>query len=281
MRVVTFEHPLCKMPKPRKSARPLDPDHESSDEDDGEHGNKLAAMLETTMDKLREFMEVQFAGLNGRLDKIKTKLSRCSKDIAKLRSDYSDLRKRVNKTENTTESNKGKLADYEAKLADLEDRNRRDNVRILGIPEGAEGPNATQFISTNLLKWFPNLGDQRMEIMCAHRIGPPATGNRGPRTLICKMLRFSDWDKILQASRKTPVKLGDCDIHFSADFSNYTVMRRWAFSPAIEEARKQGLQAYLLYPARLKLIRGQDQRIFDTSTEAEDFLNTKQASGND
>ena len=269
------------MPKPKKSARPLDPNHESSDEDDGEHGNKLAAMLETTMDKQRKFMEAQFAGLNGRLDEIKTDLSRRSNDIAKLRTEYSDLRKRVDKTENTTESNKAKLTDYEAKLADLEDRNRRDNVRILGIPEGAEGPNATQFINTNLLKWFPTLGDQRMEIMRAHRIGPPATGNRGPRTLICKMLRFTDRDKILQASRKTPVKLGERDIRFSADFSNYTVMRRRAFAPAMEEARKQGLQAYLLYPARLKLIRGQDQRIFDTSTEAEVFLNTKQASGND
>ena len=95
MHTATFEHPLCRMPKSRKAARPLDPNHESPDEDDGEQGNRLAAMLETAMDKQREFMEAQFAGLNGRLDEIKTDLSRCSKDIAKLRTDYSDLRKRV------------------------------------------------------------------------------------------------------------------------------------------------------------------------------------------
>lgn len=58
-------------------------------------------------------------------------------------------------------------------------------------------------------------------------------------------------------------------------------MRWWAFSSATEEARKQGLQVFLLYPARLKLIRGQDQHIFESSTEAEDFLNMKWANGSD
>lgn len=271
------------MPKPRKSARVTGPDHESSDdyEDEGAQDSTLATMLEAAMDKQREYMAAQFTGLNGRLDDIKTELTRCSKDVAKLRTDYSDLRKRMEKAEKSSEAHKARMEDYEAKLADLEDRNRRDNVRILGIPEGAEGSNVSQFISTNLQKWFPNLAEQQIEIMRAHRIGPLATANRGPRPLICKMLRFTDRDKILQASRKTPVKFQNRDIRFSADFSYYTVTRRRAFSPAMEEARKQGIQAFLLYPARLKLIRGQDQQTFSTTTEAEDFLNMKQTRGND
>ncbi|KAE8295331.1 hypothetical protein D5F01_LYC06257 [Larimichthys crocea] len=134
------------MPNSIKSARPLDPNHESPDEDE------------------------------------------------------------VDKTENTIKSNKAKLVDYETKLADLEDRNRRDNVRILGISKGAEGPTASQFISANFLKWFPNLGEQRMEIMRAHHVGP--------RTLICKMLRYT---QILHVLRKTPVKLQDREIRFSTD----------------------------------------------------------------
>lgn len=60
------------MPNSIKSARPLDPNHESPDEDEGEQGNKLTAMLETAMKKHREFMMTQFKGLNRRLDKIKT-----------------------------------------------------------------------------------------------------------------------------------------------------------------------------------------------------------------
>ena len=104
----------------------------------------------------------------------------------------------------------------------------------------------------------------------AHRVGPPATGNRDPWTPICKMLCFTDWDKILQASWRMPVKLQDRQIRFTADFSDYMVMRWWAFSSATEEARKQGLQVFLLYHARLKLIRGQDQHIFESSTEALD-----------
>ena len=49
-------------------------------------------------------MVAQFAGLNGRLDEIKTEMCRCTKEVAKLRTDYNDLRKRVDKMENTIKS---------------------------------------------------------------------------------------------------------------------------------------------------------------------------------
>lgn len=249
---------------------------QQSDESDDEEPSGLAAMLSSAMEKQRVFIESQFSGLNGTLDEIKKDLAGCTAEVSKLRTEHNALSKKVDKTEKVTSFLKTRLASYEDKLADLEDRNRRDNVRILGVPEGMEGASATEFISTNLPKWFPNIGAQQMEIMRAHRIGPPASENKRPRTLICKMLRFTDRDKILQASRKNPVKLRDREIRFSADFSNYTVARRRAFTPAMEEARKQEFQTFLLYPARLKLIRGQDTHFFDSHAKVEGFLNMRQ-----
>lgn len=105
--------------------------------------------------------------------------------------------------------------------------------------------------------------------MRAHRVGP-LTSNRGPRTLICKLLRFTDRDRVLKASRQVPLKLGDRDIHFSADYSQHTITQRQAFATAMEEVKKQGFQAFLLYPAKLKLTRGHGQHAFDTKTQAED-----------
>ncbi|KAL3040780.1 hypothetical protein OYC64_011723 [Pagothenia borchgrevinki] len=43
------------------------------------------------------------------------------------------------------------------KLADMEDRSRRCNVRITGLAEGVEGSNAIQFLTHSLPKWFPSL----------------------------------------------------------------------------------------------------------------------------
>ncbi len=56
------------------------------------------------------------------------------------------------------------------KMTDIEDRSRRNNVRLVGLPEGAEGPNAAGFLRVNLSKWIPSLRGRDIEIDRAHRV---------------------------------------------------------------------------------------------------------------
>ncbi|ROL46832.1 LINE-1 type transposase domain-containing protein 1 [Anabarilius grahami] len=57
------------------------------------------------------------------------------------------------------------------KLVEMEDRSRRCNVRLVGLPESAEGENAVQFLQEHLPKWIPSLqGGGKIEIQHAHRI---------------------------------------------------------------------------------------------------------------
>ncbi len=46
----------------------------------------------------------------------------------------------------------------------MEDRSRRNNVRLVGLPEGAEGSNAAGFLRVNLSKWIPSLRGRDIEI---------------------------------------------------------------------------------------------------------------------
>lgn len=150
----------------------------------------------------------------------------------------------------------------------------------MGVAEGSEGSNAVQYITSNISKWFPELSEDRIEIMRAHRIPLPRNANtNSPRTLICKLLRFTDRERILKAARRTPLTLGDRAVRFSADYSPYTIAQRRLFSRAMDIAKTRGLQAFLLYPARLKVIRGNIQRVFDSHEEAEDFLNEQTQPG--
>ena len=68
------------------------------------------------------------------------------------------------------EEHRQTLHAVEAKLADLEDRNRRCNIRVIGLPERVKGSNATQYLTRSLPKWFPTLDGCNIEIMRAHRI---------------------------------------------------------------------------------------------------------------
>ncbi len=43
-------------------------------------------------------------------------------------------------------------------------RCRQNNVRLVGLPEGMEGPDAAGFLRANLSKWIPSLRGRDIEI---------------------------------------------------------------------------------------------------------------------
>ncbi len=65
---------------------------------------------------------------------------------------------------------KDQLERLTEKMTDMEDRCRRNNVRLVGLPEGMEGPEAAVFLRANLSKWIPSLRGRDIEIDRAHRV---------------------------------------------------------------------------------------------------------------
>ncbi len=65
---------------------------------------------------------------------------------------------------------KDQLERLTEKMTDMEDRCRRNNVRLVGLPEGMEGPDAAVFLRANLSKWIPSLRGRDIEIDRAHRV---------------------------------------------------------------------------------------------------------------
>ncbi|KAL1254315.1 hypothetical protein QQF64_016544 [Cirrhinus molitorella] len=94
------------------------------------------------------------------------------------------------------------ITDLHDKLVEMEDRSRRCNVRLVGLPESAEGENAVQFLQEHLPKWIPSLqGDGKIEIQRAHRIYGSREKTNRPRTLIFRLLRYQDRERILNGAR--------------------------------------------------------------------------------
>ncbi len=92
-------------------------------------------------------------------------------------------------------------------MIDMEDRCRRNNVRLVGLPEGMEGPDAAGFLRANLSKWIPSLRGRDIEIDRAHRVYDGGRGSDRPRTLIFRVLRWHDRSDILKGARQAyPVK---------------------------------------------------------------------------
>ncbi len=120
------------------------------------------------------------------------------------------------------------------KMTDMEDRSRRNNVRLVGLPEGAEGSNAVGFLRVNLSKWIPSLKGHDIEIDWAHHVYDGGRGSDRPRTLIFRVLRWHDRSEILKGAQQAyPVKCAQDNVTllFFPDFCPATMIRRKAFGP--------------------------------------------------
>ncbi len=152
-------------------------------------------------------------------------------------------------------------------MTDMEDRCRRNNVRLVGLPEGMEGPDAAVFLRANLSKWIPSLRGRDIEIDRAHRVYDGGRGSDRPRTLIFRVLRWHDRSDILKGARQAyPVKCAQNNVTllFFPDFSPATAIRRKAFGPVLKKMTALGLQPFLIYPAVIKLRHKGEQRSFDS-----------------
>ncbi len=197
---------------------------------------------------------------------------------AKQTSDWVDSVQAAAREDRRTVTDLGnQLERLTEKMTDMEDRSRRNNVRLVGLPEGAEGSNAAGFLRVNLSKWIPSLRDRNIEIDRAHRVYDGRKNSDRPRTLIFRVLRWHDRSEILRGARQAyPVKCmqDNVTLLFFPDFSPATTIRRKAFNPVLKKMTSLGLQPILIYPAEIKLRHKGEQRSFDSPQKAEDFISS-------
>uniref|UniRef100_A0A087XD28 L1 transposable element RRM domain-containing protein n=1 Tax=Poecilia formosa TaxID=48698 RepID=A0A087XD28_POEFO len=143
-----------------------------------------------------------------------------------------------------------------AKVVDLEGRSRRQNIRIVGLPEHIEGPRPSSFFSKLLTEV---LGKDTLpsppEIARAHRtLAPkPAPGSR-PRPVILRFHRFQEKDLIIREARKRgALSYQGHRIRFYDDYSPEVVKQRGEYSGAMTELHKRRYKPALLFPAKLRI----------------------------
>ncbi len=140
-------------------------------------------------------------------------------------------------------------------MTDMEDRSRRNNIRLVGLPEGAEGSDVAGFLRVNLSKWIPSLKGRNIEIDRAHRVYDGRKNSDRPRTLIFRVLRWHDRSEILKVARQAyPVKCTQDNVTllFFPDFSPATAARRKSLVTVLRTMTALGLQPFFAYPAVIK-----------------------------
>ena len=178
--------------------------------------NKETVDLKISLETSQEIFEKKFQKVNDNLSKQKQKHK---EDINELWKDNDQLCER---------------------LRDLEDRSRRDNLRIDGIAElENETWEQTEEILHNLFK--EKLELENISVERAHRVGNK--GKNDKRTIVLKLASFKDKLKIISEARK----LKGTNISINEDYSKETLEIRKEKWKEVKELRKNGTYAILVY----------------------------------
>ena len=186
-------------------------------------------------------------------------------EIHGLKNEVNDLRKSLEFTQNNLEekvdnvekimeqleSDILEIYEYQVdpkyvqdKLTELEDRSRRNNIRIDGIKE-TKGETWNDCEEKVHDMFAQKLGLDGIEIERAHRVkrnSRDSNTNR-PRTIAVKLLRFKDKTKILQNANK----LKGQNIFVNNDFGKATLELRKDLMVEVKRLRELGKIAYLNY----------------------------------
>lgn len=194
--------------------------------------------------------------------------------VSSNEDDLLDLKKRIEILENDN-------AHLRDKAEDAENRSRAYNLRLLRIPEKAEGADIHGFVC----ELFPQLlGAENFStppaIERVHRSptlqqAENATKSVGPRPILVKFLSLRDRQRILNLSRKKKeLRYGEKRVYIYPDFTAETMTKRRQFDTVKKKLRELDMQYSLLFPATLRIISSGKTFQFKCAKEAESFLDT-------
>ena len=158
-------------------------------------------------------------------------------------------------------------ADLTSKCDDTENRLRRNNIRLYGIPEESEKDGMIDFVIHFLRSSVKLPEGLELKVERAHRaLGPKPRGAAPPRSIIVCFLDFQVKQTVLQqAWKQRNVQFEGHTIYFDQDYSSEVQRKR-------KKLKEKNIKAQTLYPAQLKISLESGTRVFATLLEAQPTL---------
>uniref|UniRef100_K7E0G3 L1 transposable element RRM domain-containing protein n=1 Tax=Monodelphis domestica TaxID=13616 RepID=K7E0G3_MONDO len=226
-------------------------------------------------------------------DDLQRKSDQKEKDDQKARDEIQSLRTRVKQLESsdltrqqdTIKQNK-KNENIEEnvkhlihKTDDLENRSRRDNLRIIGLPEDYDKRKSLDIILEEIIQEnCPEILEQegKVEIERIHRSPPVFNPQRTtPRNVIAKFKNNQMKEQVLQAAKKKPFRYHGNMVRITQDLSASTLKDRKAWNMIFWKARELGLQPRIKYPSKLTIFLQGKVWSFNTTEEFQAFINKR------
>lgn len=213
----------------------------------------------------------------------KSQLKEIEGEIKKTNTRLGEAEDRIEKAEERIQNVEGVLsemlklhAQMEAKLTEQESRSRRENIRLYGIPEGAENDSATvtEFIEKLLGDNLDIADSTTLHIERAHRsLGPRPPPHAQPRSIVVKFASFRTKEMVLsRAWQKKGLMWDGHRINVDNDYPPRILQRRKEYAGVRKVLKERDIRFQTLFPARLRVKYQEGDRVYNTVEEATEDL---------
>lgn len=193
-----------------------------------------------------------------------------------LRLDYIEQKAdqagaRINQNTARIQEMQDQLETAFAKIDDLENRSRRYNFRVRGLPEAEQ---EVQSAVKDLMKdLIPGIPEYRLELDRAHRALQPPRKDGLPRDIIVKPHFYAVKEEVMRKARNIKeLSLHGHKIQIFADLSLYTVQRRRSLKPLLLLLQERDIPYRRSFPLRLNFTYKGRNCAFSTFPEGEHLL---------
>lgn len=237
----------------------------------------IFSKIDTSATTIRSEMILVKDELKRSIERIQNKLDAHGVVLSELERGATDHSTRITELEANVGSLTTRVTYLDNRCEDLEGRMRRNNIRLLGIPEGAEGPRPTEFVA-GLLQELLGL-DEKLLLDRAHRTlrSRPREGEPS-RPFVIRVHFFHVRNDMLKRSGDaSPLLYKGRRVSIFPDYTTAVAKKRASFGDVKRQLRAcPGVKYGLIYPAVLRLtLPDSSTHRFEDPAVAADFIKNR------
>lgn len=248
---------------PSMAAMPLDTPSEDGPAElfppasGGSAGSATTALLSAFRADFESWASKMEASLHVELQALQHRVSTTENAVSVLATTQDDHAARIVALESATTSHLSRLRQHQLRIEDSENRSRRNNIRIQGVPEATSGTDLKPTVVSILNQVLGREVTSPIELDRVHRVGGMG-GDRSdrPRDVLCRVHYYTLKEEIMRkAWRLGPVEFDGSTVHLYPDLSRNTLYMRRAVRPLLDLIRQAGASYTWGHPFSIKVTR--------------------------
>ena len=243
-------------------------------------GNTMVKIQEAFNNDLEELKSKQTV-MNDTIIEIKNSLEGINRRITKAEERITDLEDKIVEITPTEQNKEKRMKRIEDSLRDFWDNVKRNNVRIIGVPEEEEEKKGTEKLFEEIIvENLPSMGKEIVnQVQEAQRVPYRINPRRNmPRHILIKLSKINYKEKILKAAREKPqIPYKGTPIRLTADLSAETLQARREWQDIFKLMKGKNLQPRLLDPSRISFRLSGEIKTFTEKQKLREFSTTQPA----